>query len=146
MTGLLLVLLAFVLIIIEAHVPSFGIFGIMAIVALLAGGNILVEQGEIFGIPMYWDTFFGIAAAMAVLLVILVKVASKSFTTSHTAGTEGMIGDEAVIEDWADKSGRVMVQGELWQAYSERSHDFQKGDKVTISAADGLKLRIHIKD
>ncbi|HPQ50473.1 MAG: hypothetical protein KDJ26_05065 [Alphaproteobacteria bacterium] len=146
MTGLILVLLAFGLIIVETHVPSFGIFGIMAIISLFAGGNILVEQGELFGIPMNWEIFLGIAAAMVVILLVLIKVAAQAFKKTDTAGIEGMIDQDAVIEDWDNKQGRVTVQGELWQAVSERSHDFQKGDKVTIGSVHDLKLKIHIKD
>lgn len=146
MTGLILVLLAFVLIIIETHVPSFGIFGIMALISLLAGGKMLVDQGEVFGIPVDWEIFLGIAVGMAVFLVIATKVAAGAFLANDTAGTEGMIDKDAVIEDWSDKLGRVMIQGELWQAFSERSHDFQKGDKVIVSEVHELKLKVRIKD
>lgn len=118
----------------------------MAIISLFAGGNILVEQGELFGIPMNWEIFLGIAAAMVVILLVLIKVAAQAFKRTDTAGIEGMIDQDAVIEDWNNKQGRVTVQGELWQAVSERSHDFQKGDKVTIGSVHDLKLKIHIKD
>lgn len=146
MTGLLLVLLAFALIIIEAHVPSFGIFGVAAVVSLLAGGHLLVEQGEVFGIPMNWEIFIGIAVAMVILLLVMIKIAAKAFTTEDTSGPEAMKGKDAVIEDWSGKAGRVMIQGELWQAFSEREHDFQKGDVVTVSEPQELKLKIRVKD
>lgn len=146
MTGLILVIIAFALIVVEAHVPAFGIFGVAAIISLLAGGKMLVDQGEVFGIPMDWSIFIGIAIGMAITTAIIVKIAANSFTAPDTAGPEGMIGKDAVIEDWSDKSGRVMIQGELWQAFSEREHDFKKGDLVTVSETHELKLKIRLKD
>ena len=144
--GIILVLLAFVLVVVEAHVPSFGLFGVAAIVSLLAGGSMLVEQGDVFGLPVDWNVFIGIAIALAITTAIMVKVAARSFTSPDTTGPEGMIGKDAVIEDWSDKSGRVMIQGELWQAFSEREHDFKKGDIVTVSETHELKLKIRLKD
>mgnify|MGYP001768238079 CR=1 FL=1 len=146
MTGLILVLAAFVLIIIETHVPSFGIFGVLALISLLSGGKMLVDQGQIFGIPMDWEIFIAIATAMTILLVVMTRIAMKSFKSPDTAGPEAMGGKDAVIEDWSDKSGRVMIQGELWQAFSERTHEFKKGDIVTVSETCELKLKIKIKD
>lgn len=84
MTGLILVLAAFVLIIIETHVPSFGIFGIMALVSLLAGGKILVDQGQVFGIPVDWEIFIAIATAMTILLVVMTKIAMKSLKPRYS--------------------------------------------------------------
>ncbi|HNQ92710.1 MAG TPA: NfeD family protein [Alphaproteobacteria bacterium] len=146
MTGLILVIIAFVLIVVEAHVPSFGIFGVAAIASLLAGGKILVDQGSLFGIPMDWNIFIGIAIALAITTAIMVKVAARSFSSPDTAGPEGMIGKDATVEDWSDKTGRVMIQGELWQAFSERDHNFKKGDLVTVSETHELKLKIRLKD
>lgn len=146
MTGLILVLIAFVLFIIETHVPSFGIFGVLSLIALFTGGSMLVEQGEVFGIPIGWETIIGIAVAMVIVMVYVGKIATRGLRAKDTAGTEGMIGADAIIEDWAGKTGRVMVQGELWQAFSERDHDFKKGDAVTISETHDLKLKIRLKD
>lgn len=142
MAGIALVLLAFVFIIIETHVPAFGLFGLLAIVSLLAGGNILVEQGEVFGFPVDWSLFIGIATALSILVAIIARVAIKSFTADNTSGIESMIGADAAIEDWEGKNGRVTIHGELWQAESATHHHFKRGDKVRVTGADDLKLRI----
>jgi len=146
MAGLLLVLLAFALIIVETHTPSFGIFGVLALISLFTGGSMLVDQGELFGIPMSWNIFIGLAIGMIIIMIYVGQVAAKGLKGKDTAGTEGMIGSAATIEDWDGKAGRVMVQGELWQAFSEREHDFTKGDIVTICETHELKLKIKLKD
>lgn len=145
MEGLVLIVLALILIIAEAHVPSFGILGIMGIAALLAGGNVIVEQGGIFGIPIGWDVFIGFAVALALPLFIASYVVAKNLKKKPVSGVEGMIGHDAKIVDWDGKSGRVHIQGELWAAHSEFDHDFAAGDIVTVSGVHDMSLRIHLK-
>lgn len=146
MTGFYLVLLAFALIIVEAHVPSFGVLGVAAIIALLAGGSMIVEQGGIFGIPLDWPIFLGIAFSMAVLLAIVSRLAVKSIKKRMVTGTEAMIGTDAQIVDWEGTKGRVMIQGEMWQAITVHPHNFLQGEIVTVSAIDDLTLHIRSKD
>ena len=146
MEGLFLVIVAFVLIIAEAHVPSFGLLGVAGIISLLAGGHFIVEQGGLFGIPLDWGFFLGLATATAIPLFFASYVAAKHLKRQAVAGIEGMIGHEAVIVDWDARKGRVRVQGELWAAHSEREHHFAEGDKVVIGGIDDMSLKIHTKE
>jgi membrane-bound serine protease (ClpP class) len=148
MTGLLLVILAFVLIIAEAHVPSFGLLGIGGIVSLLFGGKLIIDQGGIFGIPLDWGVFLGIAGTMVVSLGFASWLVAKSLKKTSVTGVEGMVGRTAEIVDWSEREGRVRVQGELWQAVSERAHAFKHGDSVVVSGIteDALKLKIRLPE
>lgn len=146
MEGLALIILAFILIVAEAHVPSFGLLGVAGILSLLAGGHFIVEQGGIFGVPLDWGFFLGLATATALPLFFASYVVAKHLKKKAVAGVEGMIGHEACIVDWDHKKGRVRVHGELWAAHSEREHNFVEGDKVIIGAIDDLSLKIHIKE
>lgn len=145
MEGLLLILFAFILIIAEAHVPSFGILGIAGIISLLAGGHFIIEQGGIFGYQLEWPFFLGLATATAIPLFFASYVVAKYRHKKPVAGVEGMIGHDAKIVDWAGKAGRVHVQGELWAAHSTYEHPFQSGDMVTIGGVDDMSLQIHSK-
>lgn len=146
MEGLLLIILAFALIIAEAHIPSFGLLGIAGIAALLAGGHFIVEQGGLFGIPLDWGFFLGIATVLAASMFIASYIAARHFKTKPAAGIEGTIGDEAKIVDWSGQAGRVHVQGELWAAHSLHPHNFAEGDIVIISGIDDMSLKIHPKE
>ncbi|MFA7275838.1 MAG: NfeD family protein [Pseudobdellovibrionaceae bacterium] len=147
MTGLILVLLAFVLIIAETHLPTFGLLGVLALVSLLAGGQMIVEQGGLFGIPIGWDVFIGIAAGMVIFTIWVGRISYKALTMKALAGNEGLIGREARIIEWDGAyKGRVQIQGEIWQALSEHPHDFKPDTKVIISAIEDLVLKVHVKD
>jgi membrane-bound serine protease (ClpP class) len=148
MTGLFLVILAFVLIIAEAHVPSFGLLGIGGIVTLLFGGKMIIDQGGIFGIPVDWGFFLGIAGTAVILTGIASWLVAKSLKKGSVTGIEGMVGRPAEIIDWAEHEGRIRVQGELWSAISERAHAFKHGDEVIVSGLteDYMKLKIRLPE
>ena len=146
MTGFILVLLAFVLMIAEAHIPSFGLLGLAAIISLLVGGKIIVDDGGIFGIPLDWPFFLGIAGAMMITLVLASRLIVKSLKKHPVAGTEGMIGQHATILEWDGQHGRVMAQGEMWSARSVHPHPFHTNDTVVVSAVEELTLHIRPKD
>lgn len=147
MEGLILIIIAAVLIIAEAHVPSFGILGIAGIVSLLAGGHFIVEQGGIFGIPVDWGFFLGIATVAAVALFFASYIVARNFKKKPVSGVEGMIGHEAKIVEWSGKSGLVHIQGELWAACTNQdSADFSVGDKVIVGGIDDMLLEIRTKD
>lgn len=146
MVGFYLVILAFVLIIIEAHIPSFGVLGITAVISLLVGGKIIVDAGGIFGIPLDWPIFIGLATGMIIVTTIASRIVIHSLKKKPISGIEGMIGGHVHIVEWSQTEGLVMAQGELWRAVSLHPHSFQSGDIAQIGAAHELILHIHPKD
>lgn len=146
MEGLFLIILAFILIIAEAHVPSFGILGVTAVVTLLAGGHLIIEQGGLFGYQFGWDVFLGLATAICIPLFFASYITVKHRHKKPVAGIEGMIGHEAKIINWTGISGHVYVQGEMWAAHSQNSHSLNEGDIVTISGVDDMSLRVYPKN
>jgi len=145
MEGIVFIILAFVLIIAEAHVPSFGLLGIAGIASLLTGGHFIIEQGGIFGYPLDWGFFLGLATAFAIPLFCASYIVAKHRKSKPVSGIEGMIDHDAKIVEWSGKNGLVHVQGELWAAHSEFEHHFAAGDLVTVSGTHDLSLRIHLK-
>ena len=70
------------------------------------------------------------------LLVMAVKAQRRPVVS----GTEELIGSYGHVADWADRKGRVRVQGELWQASA--AHTLEPGARVRIAAIDGLALTV----
>ena len=55
-------------------------------------------------------------------------------------GNEGMLGKEVEVSSWQGGEGRVLVDGELWNAGS--GDLLQPGDKAFVQKVDGLVLKI----
>jgi membrane-bound serine protease (ClpP class) len=145
--GLVLLGLAFLLLAAEVFVPSFGILGVSGVIALVVGADMVIESagpnapidwGIVSGVLVVVLTYFGLSAWIGYRIL-----RRKGSLT----GMEGLMGEEAEIVEWADREGLVRVQGELWQAVSERHHpDFTTGKTVQISDHHDLKLKIRISE
>jgi membrane-bound serine protease (ClpP class) len=138
-TIVLLLVLALVLFIAEAHVSS-GILGILGIGALVGAGLIYRHEGH--HLPVV------VIVAVAVLLGILVLLAARKVLHSYRnepvrTGYEEMAGATAEVRSPLDPEGQVFLQGAIWHARL-RSDEGQVpvGGRVRVESVDGLTLLV----
>ncbi len=145
--GLVLLGLAFLLLAAEVFVPSFGILGITGVIALVVGADMVIESAGP-NAPIDWWTVSGVLVVIIAYFGISAGVVYRALLAKKRyAGIESLMGEEAEIVEWSDREGFVRVQGELWQAFSERHHpDFATGKVVQISDHHDLKLKIRIPE
>jgi membrane-bound ClpP family serine protease len=136
-TIVLLLVVAFVLFVVEAHVSS-GIIGILGIAALVGAGLVYRDQGH--SLPI------AVIVAVAVVLGVLVLLAGRKVLAAHRnqpvrTGAEELKGATAEVRTTLDPEGRVFTQGTVWGA---RLHDaggrVDVGGRVRVEAVDGLTL------
>ena len=81
-----------------------------------------------------------IAIVLAVAFIVFVIYAIvKGQRRKLSAGTEDMIGKEAVVRTTLNPKGTVLAEGELWTAIAE-GNTIEAGEEVTITKVEGLKL------
>jgi membrane-bound serine protease (ClpP class) len=138
-TGILLILLAIVLFVLEATVTSHGILAIGGIVSMVAGGLMLVE-GPIPELRIQLSTVLAVAIPLGIITVFMLRLVLRSHGLSSATGTAGILGGMAVAKTEIRKSGKVLVQGEVWNA---RSKDvIPEGASVRIVGVEGLLLEV----
>lgn len=132
-----LVVLALVLFVAEAHVPS-GILGLLGIAALVGAGLIYRDQGH--SLPVV------VIVAVAVVLGALVILAGRKALLAHRnepvmTGTEELTGSIAQARSTLDPDGQVFVEGAIWGArLAAGTSRVSTGDKVRVQSVDGLTL------
>ena len=133
-----LVVLALVLFVAEAHVPS-GILGLLGIAALVGAGLIYRDQGH--GLPVV------VIVAVAVVLGALVdprrpqSAAGPPQRAGPMTGTEELTGSIAQARSTLDPDGQVFVEGAIWGArLAAGASRVSTGDKVRVQSVDGLTL------
>jgi membrane-bound serine protease (ClpP class) len=135
--GLALMLLGMIFMIAEAFVPSFGALGIGGIVAFTVGSIILWDDPQLnVAIPLVIGTAIAIGILSVWVLGRLFSLRGKKPAT----GYEEMIGMIGEAREDFDHSGRVWVHSEQWNA--ESSAPVREGQKVRVTAIDGLKLQV----
>ena len=137
-TGVLLIILAFVLFVAEFFTPGFGLLFGGGVVSFIFGSLILFKGGS----PLYQINWWLIAIVIIILGGFVAFAATRVLSTYRrqaTTGKEDLIGKTAVVKEKLDPEGMVLFQGELWAARSE-SGIIESGDEVHITKIDGLKL------
>ncbi len=139
--GVLLILLAIVLFILEVKVISYGMLTVGGMVAMTLGSLMLIESSE-----PYMQISKGVIAAtvlvssgfFALVLFFVVRVQKTRFVS----GIEGMVGERGrAITDVAAE-GRVFVHGEYWSAMA--SEPIDAGDVIEIVQVD-RDMRLEVR-
>jgi membrane-bound serine protease (ClpP class) len=135
----LLLLLALVLFVAEAHVPS-GILGILGIGALVGAGLIFRDEGH--SLPIV------VIVAVALVLGGLVVLAGRKALAAYRnepvrTGIEEMRGKIAEVRSTLDPEGQVFVHGAVWHARLRDSGGrVATGGRVRVESVEGLTLEV----
>ncbi len=138
-TIVLLLLIAMVLFIAEAHVPS-GVLGILGIGALIGAGLIYRDEGH--ELPV------AVIVAVALVLGALVLFAARKALAAYRnepvrTGNEEIRGAIAEVRRTLDPEGQVFVQGAVWHArLVDPGKPVPLGDRVRVESVDGLTLMV----
>lgn len=127
-----LYLVAILLFIAEIGIVSFGLLTLNAFMALYAAYVLQTGPSAFFGLEIGWGLFFGVSFVEFSTLIIGIIIWRNLKNRKNPTGTEGMIGQSALILDWNTQTGRVQFEGEPWNANSKTPMEFSKGDKCLI--------------
>ncbi len=140
--GLLLIILAIVLFILEIKVTSYGMLTIAGLISMTLGSLMLFDS------PL---PFFQLSLKVILPAVILttlffsltVYLAVKAYRRKPVTGAEGLIGLEGAARTEVYHEGQVFVHGEIWQAWSDEP--VKAGEKIIVEQVENLKLKVRGK-
>ncbi len=144
--GVSLLIIGAVVVLFEAHVPSYGALGIPG-VAALAAGTLLAIIGLGGGVALGVVAALVLVCGAAGLLTISMR---KGMAVRRGRARETLIGHIGVVRDWADPTGSVLVDGALWKAQRSLTMDedgderteLHKGDPIVVERRSGLMLSV----
>lgn len=145
-TGLLLIVLALGLFILEAKFPSHGVLGIGGVVAMLLGALMLIRS-PLTGAGVSLSVALGVTVPFALLTIFLMRLVLRSRSWKQAAGAEQLIGAVGQVTTAVEASttdelrhGMVRVHGELWRAVAPMK--IPEGTRVRVVKVDGLTLHV----
>ena len=145
--GVVFIVLASVMIVLEVVVAGFGILGVGAIVSLMVGGLILFTQ---FGdssptmpsIGVSRWLLSGTGGGAALTLVYVVGLAYQSRKQGPPEKASALTGMRGRVTGELTPRGIVLVGNETWTAISEDDSLIQIGEPVEVRSVDGLILTV----
>jgi membrane-bound serine protease (ClpP class) len=144
--GIVLILLALGLFILEAKYTSHGVLAIGGIVAMLLGALMLVRSplthaGVSLGVA------FGVTLPFALIVIFLMRLVLKSRSWKPSMGREQFVGTIAEVTGSLVKSadgeifeGMVRLNGALWRAVAREA--IPQGAHVRVASFEGLTLHV----
>jgi len=138
--GLILILLAIVLFILEVKVHSFGALSIGGIIAMLIGSTMLINA-PIPELKPSLKFIIPVALGVSLIFIFLVFLVVQAHRRKVATGKEGLIGEIGLAQTDLNPSGKVFVHGELWQA--EADEFIPIGAKVKVGRVEAnLSLKV----
>ena len=151
--GVGLMMFAILLFYLEVQISGFGIFGVSGAISFILGGFFLVgglepppipESEGLTSVRVNIFLLIAVAVVFTSILLILVKdiIKAKKLSVMYHDGKISLIGQEATVVSSLDPKGTVRVSGEDWTALSDSGERINKGEKVVVTDAEGLTLKV----
>jgi len=144
--GLLLILLAIGLFILEVKIQSYGILTVGGITAMIIGSIMLIDTP----IPEFRPSLkviIPVALALSFIFIFLIVIAIRAHMKRVYTGKEGLIGEIGVAKSDLKPEGKVFVHGETWDA--EAAEDIpneENGVELKLPAGKGVKRSTILKN
>jgi membrane-bound serine protease (ClpP class) len=140
--GLILIIFAIVLFILEIKIISHGILTAGGVISLVMGSLMLINNdSSLDAANISWEVIALVTILTLLFFSFAIGLGIKAQRRKPVTGPQGIINEigEAVTE--VDNGGMVKVHGELWKAESIEGN-IPVGAKIVVTGISNLKLTI----
>jgi len=138
--GVLLIILAIILFILEVKITSHGLLTIGGIISMLIGSLMLFESSSPF-MKLSLAVILPAVFLISFFFVVTIRLAVKAYRSKPVTGSEGLVGSIGIANtDITTEGGMVLLHGEIWSALSDVP--ISKGEKVIVEAVSGLTVKV----
>ena len=147
MTALILALLVLgcVLLVAEAHLPTYGVLGGAGLAALV-GAIVVAVEASGGGLVLALALALPLGVAAAAGGVVVMRKALAVNRRRARGGAEGLLGHVGTVRRPLDPLGHVLVDGELWRAQHSWAEEDEppphEGERVVVEDVRGLTLTV----
>ena len=140
--GLLLIIFAIILFLLEIKIPSFGLLTIGGIISMVIG-SIMLFDTDLPYLRIAWEVIAVVVTLTALFFIFAIGMAVRTHRKKPTTGKQGMIGEIGEVYKKLDPDGTVIIHGEYWKATSESP--INKGQNVKVIECDDKHLTIKVE-
>ncbi len=147
--GLLLIVVALGLFVLEAKYTSHGVLAAGGIIAMMLGAFMLIRS-PITGAGVSFGVALGMTLPCALVTIFLMRLVLRSRSWKQSTGTQQLLGEEAEVTDPitaaaapgapAAFQGMVRLHGELWRAVAPVA--IPAGAQVRVVNVTGLTVHV----
>jgi membrane-bound serine protease (ClpP class) len=142
--GLLLIILALILFILEIKIISHGMLTIGGIISMVIGSLMLFDSPAPF-FRLSLSLILPAVLATALFFTATFRLAYRALIRKPATGGEGLLGTEGkAVTDITKDGGSVALHGEVWSASSDEV--IRKGDRIEVISLSGLHIKVKKKE
>ncbi len=141
--GVLLIVVAIILFILEIKVASFGLLTVGGVISMFLGSMMLFESPLPF-LRVSWIVMIPTVLITAAFFAVVGTLAFRAWRRKPEAGARGLVGEIGETRSRIDREGKVFVHGEIWNAYSEEV--IEQGERVRVLEVPGLRIKVEKSD
>jgi membrane-bound serine protease (ClpP class) len=144
--GLALIIFGIVLLLLEIKIVSHGMLAIGGIVSLLIGSLMLIRtDSNLDVVKISRVLIFSSVAVTTCFFIFVIGMGLKAQRRKPVMGVESMLGETAETIGPLNPSGKVKMQGEIWNAISV-SGNINMGEKVRVKEIKNLTLYVEHRE
>jgi membrane-bound serine protease (ClpP class) len=145
--GLVFIVLAFVLFVLEIQTPTNGALSVAGVVSFISGALILFNSVRAPGFPtLSIPLVIGTGVFIALSFMAIVTYAMRALRTKVWMGKPALVGQVGVVSKTIDPLGSIQVAGELWTAeLADPGEDIPVGARVEVVSVQGLRVQVRRK-
>jgi membrane-bound serine protease (ClpP class) len=143
--GLLLILFAFILFLLEIKIISHGLLTLGGIVAMFFGSTMLFKA-PIPALEISKEVIWTVTISIALFFIFVIGSALRVRRRPVTTGKEALIGAFGTVltEIRPEQPGQIKIEGEIWEAHSHEM--IAPGEGVVVREVDRLRLIVRKKN
>ena len=144
--GILFVVLAFVLFLLDLKTPTHGALTVAGVASFIVGALVLFNSADVpafqrVSVPLVVGTGIFLGSIFFVILGFALR--ARRSPVLMGAGAVGLVGQVGIARGELAPGGPVQLGSELWSAMLEdRSERAPRGTKVEVVGVEGLTLRV----
>lgn len=140
--GLILIIFAIVLFILEIKIVSHGLLTAGGILSLIMGSIMLINnESSLNAVSISWEVIALVTVLTLLFFFFAISLGIKAQRRKPVTGPQGLVNEigEAITE--IDRNGLVKLHGEIWKAESQEEN-IPKGSKIIVTGISNLRLLI----
>lgn len=138
--GLVLIFLGIALFVAEVYVTSYGLLSLGGVISFAFGALLLFDTPD-SDVRVGFDIVVATALALGLFFFFVVYNLARTFNLPAMGGFEGLLNMQGDVVSWEGDKGKVFINGEYWNAFS--NDVINKGDKVRVVKSEG-KLEVEV--
>lgn len=140
--GVLLIIFAIILFLLEITIVSHGLLTIGGVVSLIFGGMMLIDTADP-ELKISKSIIFSVAIVLGAFVLLAFTLAYRARVSKPTTGKEGLVGETGTVRSRIDGSGYVYLAGELWEACADEV--IEESEEVTVLEMNKLRIKVKKK-